>query len=70
MTATTRKPKQTAANNATLARVKKMMNAKVYAVVLEAYNAGGRDEARETLSLYFNEEESGRSALASIFDGE
>jgi hypothetical protein len=67
---TTATPRQTAGNNATLARVKQAMNGPTYREVLAAYNADGRDAARAVLSRCFNEAEAGRARLAEIFDGE
>ena len=48
--------KQTAANNATLARVKSAMNAYIFSRFSQAYNNLGPAEARRYLGKFFNDE--------------
>jgi hypothetical protein len=54
-TATARKPKQTAGNNADLARIRKAMNTPIFRRASEVYNADGRDAAKAYLGQFFNE---------------
>lgn len=46
---TTRRPKQTAGNNSTLAHIRAWMNDPVYRAACEAMNSGGEDAARAAI---------------------
>lgn len=61
--------RQTAGNNAELARVKKHMNAAVYKATLAVYNDEGREAARAYLGRFFHEA-AREGCLKAIFDGE
>ena len=66
MTTTTFKTKQTAGNNADLARVKAYFHPKVYKTVMMAYDAEGREAAKAYVGLFFNDE-ARAEGLASLF---
>lgn len=80
MTETTRKPRQTAANNAALARIKRAMNAKIYKVCVALMNsedaglrtwtieAEGVEAVREYLRRFFNEDH--KDSADRMIDGE
>lgn len=66
---TTTRPKQTAGNNADLARVKKLFNKLVYKATLDEYNFAGREAARTYVGKFFNDEWRERR-LAELFPAE
>jgi hypothetical protein len=61
--------RQTARNNADLARVKRYMNAPIFRRTAELYNAEGREAARAWLGRFFNDDFR-EGCLRAIFDGE
>lgn len=58
--------KQTAANNADLARIKKAMNGPIFKRASEIYNADGRDAAMAYMGQFFNDE-SRDGVLSELF---